>query len=124
MQVGKLRKLVYLLMASMLFSAPLLACSLPGLTMSDEEKECCRQMADRCGGSQMDESHSCCTKAPTVSGGTLHATAKYSPASLEPTAHIAIATVQPVTMGHQPFAEYVANRSFESPPGHTSVLRI
>lgn len=122
--MGKHSKFVYLLMALMLFSAPLLACSLPGLPMSDEEKECCRQMADRCGGSQMDESHSCCTKTPTIAAGTLHAAAKYSPACLEPIAHIAIAAVQPVSSSREAFAGYIADCSSKSPPGHTSVLRI
>jgi hypothetical protein len=122
--VGKHPKFVYLLMALMLFSAPLLACSLPGLPMSDEEKECCRQMADQCGGSQMDESHSCCTKTPTIAVGALHATGKYSPVSLQPIANNPVAAAPLVIESHQAVAGYIANCSSKSPPGHTSVLRI
>src|SRR5260370_7470781 len=73
------RKLVYLLMAMTVLSAPLFACALPGLAMREEEKECCRLMADQCGSSQMEESHSCCTKTPLLAAGALQPTIKFSP---------------------------------------------
>jgi hypothetical protein len=122
--VCKLRQLVYLLMALLLFSAPLLACSLPGITMSEEEMECCRHMADQCGGSQMDESHSCCTKAPSIDSATLQASAKYSFATPELTHHVTIAAVQPGSVSHPSPAKDIVNSCSKSPPGHTSVLRI
>jgi len=72
------RQSVCLLTAIMLLSGPLLACSLPGMAMSEDEKECCRHMADQCGGSQMEDSHSCCKKSPAISAGTPHPTVRFS----------------------------------------------
>src|SRR5215831_13370987 len=74
-----LRQVVYLLMAMVVFSAPLAACTLPGLAMSEEESECCHHMADECGNSQMEASHSCCTKTPPATVQTLQPTIKHSP---------------------------------------------
>jgi len=35
-----------------------MACLSPGSALTDEERECCRQMAGECG--EMSSSHSCC----------------------------------------------------------------
>src|SRR3974377_1552267 len=111
---------IYLLIGLMAFSAPL-ACSLSDSAMSQEDKECCRQMADQCGASQMEESHTCCSKAPALSAQTLQTTARYSidfpdcglqvAADSEPVPYLALAFLP------------VFERC-ESPPGAISVLRI
>jgi hypothetical protein len=118
-----LRKAVYLAMAAMVLTAPLLACTLPGLAMSEKEKECCRHMADQCGSSQMEESHSCCTKTPTVTTGTLQPVAKYSPSILEFTGVLSMEPMQPCFANRPMSAAYVLDCS-KSPPGQISVLRI
>jgi hypothetical protein len=51
-------KLGLVLLALSLFASPLMACLLPNSALTDEERECCRQMAGDCG--QMPSSHSCC----------------------------------------------------------------
>jgi hypothetical protein len=122
--VGKVHKFVYLFMALMLVSAPVLACSLPGLAMNDQEKDCCHHMSDECGSTQMDESHSCCSKAPTLGAGTLQPTVKYSAASPDLVNHVEPVAVQPGSMAGHALAGSVIDSSSKSPPGHISVLRI
>jgi hypothetical protein len=43
----------------LLFSMPTLACLAPTATLTEAERECCHQMADQCGNSDMPSSHSC-----------------------------------------------------------------
>lgn len=42
---------------------PIATCVAAGAEMTQAESECCRQMAEDCGGKDMPDSHSCCTKA-------------------------------------------------------------
>jgi hypothetical protein len=37
-----------------------MACMLSAGSMSDDEQECCREMAGQCGQADMPSSHSCC----------------------------------------------------------------
>jgi hypothetical protein len=120
--VRNLRKAVYLLMALTVLSVPLMACTLPGLAMSEEERECCRHMADQCGGASM-ESHPCCTKTPTVAAGTLQSTAKYSPALPDCATQAALDPVFAFATGVATLAVAYLEHC-ESPPGQISVLRI
>jgi hypothetical protein len=48
------------LLSLLLFAAPIMACALPAMAMSAEERECCRRMAQECGNNGMAKSHSCC----------------------------------------------------------------
>jgi hypothetical protein len=112
-----------MLMACMVLSAPLLACTLPGLSMSEEEKECCRHMADQCGSSQMEESHSCCKTAPGAPTGTLQPTVKFSPVALGMLGQLAPGPEQACVA----IDVFFSANSFDyskSPPGQISVLRI
>jgi hypothetical protein len=118
-----LRKLVYLVMVTAVFSAPLAACTLPGFALSEQEKECCHHMANHCGGSQMETSHSCCTKTPPLTAGTLQPTIKFSP--------LPAATLSDFTPGAElphigNFCAAAANvhNDSKSPPGQLTVLRI
>ncbi len=124
-KVPELRRFVYFAMALTLLTAPLLACTLPGMTMSEEERECCRHMADQCGQMQMDESHSCCTKTPSPNAGVLQQTVKYSPLPPEfATAILAPQSILPEITRIAGFPADSAPRLSESPPGSLSVLRI
>ena len=53
-----LPKLGVLLLAISLFASPVMACLSPDSFLTDEERDCCQQMAGDC--SQMPVSHSCC----------------------------------------------------------------
>jgi hypothetical protein len=122
-----LRKLIYLVMAAMVLTAPLLACTIPGLAMSEEEKECCRHMADQCGNfqmqMQMNDSHTCCTKTPAVAAGTLQPVVKFSPSVPD---FAALHSPVPMQPGLTVFPVATAQRldCSKSPPGQISVLRI
>ena len=121
MRLTILRKSVYALMAAMLFASPVLACSLPGLTMSEAEMECCQRMADHCGGAHMDESHSCCAKAPDP-GTVQKAAAKYSP-TIDMLV-LGLPVAQPAHSASLNTPVIDALEFSESPPGQNSILRI
>jgi hypothetical protein len=57
------------LLAFVVFSGPTMACMLPGLPMTAAEQECCKKMAEQCGGVNMPPSHTCCNvvRKPDVS---------------------------------------------------------
>jgi hypothetical protein len=123
MFVRNLRHSVYLLMAITVFSAPLAACALPGLAMSEEEKECCQHMADQCSSSQMEESHSCCIKTPPVTARALQPTIKFSPLPAVCLSDFAPDAGLPDVA--ERFAAVADIRGCsKSPPGQLSVLRI
>ena len=121
--VPVLRKLACALATLVILTPPLLACALPGGQMSEEEKACCRHMAEQCGSPDMADSHSCCKKSAAVQGGSFQIKQRYS-SSLEMVAHITDAA--PTQAPAQPVA--AIDKSIlvvpESPPGHTSILRI
>lgn len=51
-------------MALAVFMLPIATCVAADVEMTQAESECCRQMAEECGGGMdMPDSHSCCTKA-------------------------------------------------------------
>lgn len=54
-------KVGIVLLALLLFVGPTVACMFPGLPMSAAEKDCCKKMAEQCGGVSMPASHTCCT---------------------------------------------------------------
>lgn len=116
-------KLVYLLMAITVLSAPLFACALPGLAMSEEEKECCHHMADQCGSSEMGESHSCCTKTPPVTARALQPTIKFSPLPAVTSSDFTPGAELPDVAGLSVPATD-ADGCSKPPPGQLSVLRI
>ena len=55
-----LTKVGVVALALMLAGLPLAACMLPGATMTAAGRDCCKKMAERCGGAGMAKSHSCC----------------------------------------------------------------
>lgn len=53
-------KLAVLALALSLQAVPLMACMLPDSLLTEEERACCKAMADDCGQMEMPASHSCC----------------------------------------------------------------
>jgi hypothetical protein len=53
--------LVLLLVTSL---APAMACMVPGVQMSAQERACCRMMSTQCSHTEMPASRGCCQKAP------------------------------------------------------------
>ena len=61
-----LAKVGVLVLALLIAGVPLMACMLPGTSLSVEEQACCREMGYQCGHDQMPSSHPCCkTVGPT-----------------------------------------------------------
>ena len=56
---GKVTGLVLLIL---MCGAPVMACLAPAAQLTEEEKACCREMADQCGNMGMASGHSCCEK--------------------------------------------------------------
>lgn len=118
-----LRKSACLGVALLLLSLPLAACALPGEEMTEAEQDCCLQMADNCGGVQMSDDHTCCTKISQAEGNVLKATNKYTPAAPEARSQTAIfAATTPVA----PACPRPQNLSEAAspPPGSVTILRI
>jgi hypothetical protein len=57
-------------LALSLFASPVMACLVADSALTDEERECCRQMAGNCD--QMPASHSCCQTTVRDSGPYLN----------------------------------------------------
>jgi hypothetical protein len=91
--------------------------------MTKAEQDCCLHMSDECGGSQMSDSHTCCTKTPQVEGSSLKASCKYSPAAPQAAPHASLCAVPQMAADQLPVPQNTHNNS-PSPPGAISVLRI
>jgi hypothetical protein len=120
--VQVLPKIVCALAALIILTPPLLACALPGVQMNEEEKACCRHMAEQCGSPDMADSHSCCKKATTVQSGSFQVKQRYC-SSLEVVAHIAVEAPQAPALPVAAIEKSILVVP-ESPPGHNSILRI
>lgn len=90
--------------------------------MTVAEQDCCLHMSDECGGPQMSDSHTCCTKTPQVEGSILKASGKYTPAAPETILH-AVCTTPATRADFLPRPQNTPNHS-PSPPGSISILRI
>jgi hypothetical protein len=53
-------KLAVLSLVISLWASPVMACMLPDIALTVEERECCKDMANECGQMDMPSSHSCC----------------------------------------------------------------
>jgi hypothetical protein len=53
-------KLAVLVMVISVWASPVMACMVPDALLTDEERECCKNMANDCGRTEMPASHSCC----------------------------------------------------------------
>lgn len=103
---------------------PLVACMVPGETVTEAERACCRHMADHCGSAGMPDSHSCCKVTVRHSDSYLM-NSRYD-FSIAQNAVIELPSLhlpglapamqsQSFTQGHSPP---------ESPPSTISILRI
>lgn len=115
-------------LALTLAALPLAACVLPGIPMTNAERDCCKKMAEQCGHAGMAKSHPCCriTSVPS----SLHAF-KTSPVQ-SGDFNLMVSHSLPVSTQHLavPVAAAVAFQvsDVHGPPGleflSTTVLRI
>ncbi len=59
------------ILALLLAALPVMACTVPGATMTAAERDCCKRMAEQCHRSGMVNSHGCCQTQASPNG--LHA---------------------------------------------------
>lgn len=108
---------------AMLLAPEVMACLLPSSVLTAEERACCQDMANECGGMDMPSSHSCCK---TLSAPDQTAVAKASfklssqlvlayfiqPAEFSPVVSLTSHIV--ASLGHSPP---------ETPPSSSEILR-
>lgn len=101
-------------------AAPLLACIMPEHAMTAQERECCKDMAQMCGSSNMPASHSCCKKE--VRGVTMVATSDQ-----QSVPHLQVVAVVAGSVRPQ-LSEWSREAKHHHPPGgflpEPTVLRI
>jgi hypothetical protein len=56
------RTLAAFVLLSIMLGAPAMACLAPDAQLTEQEKACCREMANQCGDTEMSSDHSCCQK--------------------------------------------------------------
>lgn len=120
-EVKRLRQLAGLLALSLTLGSPLMACLVSGAEMNAAERECCKQMAKRCGSMEMPSSHSCCQTEVRQAGPMLHVEL----AHVAP--HILVMAAHTPVMGavHSLHASNADRHPPpESPPGSSSIMRI
>jgi len=117
-------KLAVLVMAMSVWASPLLACMMPDALRTDEERECCKNMANECGQMEMPASHSCCkVVGPQADSYVIN--------SRFPNIHPAPAVSLLVAADESPLTNVTVARSPSlghsppvSPPDTISILRI
>jgi len=91
-----------------MWAPSLMACMMPDALLTIEERECCKNMADDCGGMEMPASHSCCKVVARQIDS-------YLIASRFPTVHLAPAAALFVAVQGNPLE---INVVLTSPPFH------
>ena len=114
---------VCLFMMLLVLSAPLIACAVPGEEMSTAEQDCCLHMSDECGGAQMSDAHTCCTKTPHMDGSALKTTSKHIKVAPELVSQTVFCTGPAIAANILPRRQVLPADS-SSPPGAISILRI
>ncbi len=117
-------KLAVLSLVISLWIYPVMACMLPDIALTVEERECCRDMAGECGQMDMPSSHSCCkTTVREVDSYLINA--RFAPDHSQP-------AVAPVLSNDIPLSAVLTQADSlaqghsppTSPPETISVLRI
>lgn len=120
--VKQLRQLVALLVLGLTLGWPLMACLVAGAEMSAAERECCKQMAKRCGSMDMPSSHSCCQTEVRKAGPMLHV----EQTNVTPQFVAATTVSVPAITAIDSFQILSTDRHPppESPPSSSSIIRI
>jgi hypothetical protein len=123
-QVRRTCKFAAVTLALALWGSPLLDCMLRADALTEQERECCQEMADQCGPATMPSSHSCCKELPQSGSSSflLGKSKNLCPEAAQPLVVIDMAPgLQPelaLAIAHDLHAP------FASPPGRQTVLRI
>jgi hypothetical protein len=117
-------KLAALSLVISIWASPVMACMLPDIALTVEERECCSDMGDQCGQMDMPSSHSCC-KITVHEIDSYLINARFAPDHSQPAVVPVLSNDIPLpailmqadsqTQGHSPPA---------SPPETIAILRI
>jgi len=111
-------------LALALWGSPLLDCMLRANALTEQERECCQEMADQCGPATMPSSHSCCKELPQ-SGSNPFLLGKSKSVCLEAAQPLFVIAVAPALRTEMVLPVRDNLRApFKSPPGGQTVLRI
>jgi hypothetical protein len=115
--------LLLLLLVSSL--APAMACMVPDVQMSTEERACCRTMKNQCGQMEMPTSHGCCQKTlPSIHDNALDTKSVTVHPIVVPVIWLAaFEMVHPVS-AVTGWVEHPDYSPPKSPPATISILRI
>ena len=117
-----LRKIASVFVALIALGMPVIACALPGMEMNEDENACCRQMAEKCGMSQMPDSHSCCKGSPELKADSVQVKHRFA-GTMTPGLQVAAARAFIPVLNRQAM-DVSGLISSESPPGCSPILRI
>src|ERR1051326_9158301 len=116
-------KLAALILTLCVWGTPLMACMVSDDALTEAERDCCLQMADKCGSAMMPDSHSCCDTTvqqldPYLANSRFDSTFSH-PAVIELTAidFFALVNLSPSRQSQAPSPP-------ASPPETVSILRI
>lgn len=115
--------IVILLLVSYL--APAMACMLPGVQMTAQERACCRMMHGQCEQMGMPASHGCCQKAPhsALDKALVTKTTNNHPVVVAVVLLMTHEWLQPSVISAERINR-AGNSPLQFPPGSNSVLRI
>jgi 3-methyladenine DNA glycosylase AlkC len=116
------------LLSLLLLATPIMACLVPAAAMTAEERDCCKRMAQECGGKGMPQSHSCCqtTTVPDHLAAIKSSSDANSNHSVLVVAHMLAPTLRVAALtevGSSPWATDIHSPPV-SPPATISILRI
>jgi len=106
-----------------LSGSPVLACVLQADGLSEDERECCREMADQCGSSTMPASHSCCKEVPQF-GSDSFVPLKSKSLFVGAAQSLVVIAIAPLPRVEMVVSAQDSPVPSKSPPGKQSVLRI
>jgi hypothetical protein len=119
-------KLAVLALALSLQAVPLMACMIPDSLLTEEERACCKAMADDCGQMEMPSSHSCCT-VTVHQGDPFLVNSRFASGPLQSAAGVPLIggsdVFLPLTLMQRPFVALIHSPPV-SPPSVFSILRI
>jgi len=121
--VKQLRQLAAFLVLGLTLGWPLMACLVAGAEMSAAERECCKQMAKRCGSMDMPSSHSCCQTEVRQAGPMLHVEQTNVTPQLVAATMVSVPAII-TTIDSFQILSTDRHPPPESPPSSSSIIRI
>jgi len=115
-----LRQIASSLLLVLLLGYPAMACLVLGAEMTQAERNCCKQMAQRCGSMKMPASHSCCDSTVSIPHSMLQAS--FVQVTVPAVSGAVASSVPRPHIATPEFSLFELHPPPESPPGALSIL--